>query len=66
MKELHTDEEGNFECRLDAGSYTIEIVNPGYLRTQWNIEVEKSTEKKAIELNRTLQVDDLILIDDLE
>ena len=65
MKELRPDGEGNFECRIDAGSYSIEIVNPDYLRVQGTFEVERSTEKKSIELNRTLQVDDLILIDDL-
>ena len=65
LKELHPDEQGYFECRLDAGSYKIEIVNPDYIRVQGSFDVEKSTEKKTIELNRTLQVDDLILIDDL-
>ncbi|MBR5434094.1 MAG: PD40 domain-containing protein [Bacteroidales bacterium] len=66
VKELHSDSEGNFECFLDEGSYVVEFVCADYLRTKRNVVVEKSTEKKEIDLQVTFQVDDLLIIDDIE
>lgn len=65
IKEVKPDEEGFYECNLSAGNYRIEFVCPDYLRIQKTISVESSSEKKEIELEATLQVDDLMIIDDL-
>jgi tetratricopeptide (TPR) repeat protein len=66
IKELRTDDEGNYECKLAEGKYTIEYVCPNYIRVQRRITVERSTEKKDIEIDMQLQTDDLILLDDIE
>lgn len=61
LKEVRPDEEGNYECKVDEGNYTVEFVCPSYLRVQKSIVVEHSTEKKEIELNQMLQTDDFII-----
>lgn len=66
VKELHSDSEGNFECYLEEGSYVLEFVCPDYLRTKRTVTVEKATERKEIELQVVLQVDDLLIIEDIE
>ena len=61
LKEVRPDEDGNYECKVDEGNYTVEFVCPSYLRVQKSIVVEHSTEKKEIELNQMLQTDDFII-----
>lgn len=66
LKELRADSEGNFECVLEEGKYTVEFTCQDYLRMQRKVEVEKSAERVEIEMNSVFQVDDLLIIDDLE
>ncbi|MCQ2960586.1 MAG: hypothetical protein MJ198_10450 [Bacteroidales bacterium] len=66
VKELRVDSDGTFECTLDEGKYNVEFYCPDYLLIQREVLVEKSSEKVEIDLKITLQVDDLLLIEDIE